>query len=189
MEEVFKDAPAYFLMAAVGTTLYIIKTILVLTSGDAGDGDLSDSSDLEVDHIDGGATFSLVSLQSILAFFMGTGWIGLACVREWNIENPQAILYSAGFGFLMMLMSAFLTFQIKKLNTNPVSNIKSAAGKTGRAYTNIPEKGSGAGQVEITVDGKQQILQAMSSGEGINAFDAVRVDEVDDSGNLIVSKA
>ena len=46
------------------------------------------------------------------------------------------------------------------------------------------------GQVEITVAEKQQILQAMnSSEEAIGAFHAVKVTEVDDSGNLIVEKA
>jgi len=96
---------------------------------------------------------------------------------------------STGFGFVMMLFSAFLTFKIKKLNSIPRVNIGEAIGKTGRAYTNIPAKGEGVGQVEITIGGKQQIMQASSVDEAIKSFDGVSVVSIDDSGNLLVKKS
>ena len=66
--------------------------------------------------------------------------------------------------------------------------MKEAINKTGRAYTNIPAKGDGIGQVEVLVGGKNQILQAFSSGEKIKAFESIKVVNVDDSGNLTVEK-
>lgn len=185
MDSAFNDNPIYTVMALVGTLLYVIKIIMLMVSGDGSmdSGDLDDSS-----HVDGGESFSLVSVQSILAFFMGCGWMGLATLREWNLDEVPALAISAAFGFVLMTLSAFLTFKIKSLNSESRVDMKQAKGKTGRAYTHIPAKGEGVGQVEITVGGKQQILQAMSTSDKIVAFSAVKVDDVDDSGNLIVTQ-
>lgn len=187
MSAIYTENPVFFFMAAIATVLYLVKILLLVFGGDSSDGDLSDSSDLDTHHADGGATFSLVSMQSILAFFMGTGWIGLAAKREWGLTNLEAVLIAAGFGFLMALLSALLTFQIKKLNSKPSFDMSSLVGKKGRAYTNIPEKGHGFGQVEIAINGKLQIVQAQSSGEPIRSFVSVQVESIDDSGFLTVA--
>lgn len=184
MQEIFEQNPVYASLAFIGTFLYILKMALFFISGD-GESDL----DADTDPGDGGASFSLISTQSILAFLMGAGWIGLAAKNEWMLNDTYSILSASVFGFAMMFFSAILTFKIKKLNAIPTINIKEALGKSGRAYTNIPAKGNGIGQVEITVGNKQQILQASSSGEAINSFDSVIVEKVDDSGNLIVKKS
>ena len=122
---------------------------------------------------------------------MGAGWIGLAARQEWMWDNWKSLGAATVFGFMMMLLSSWLTMKIKGLNsTGAEFNVKEAVGKTGRSYTKIPAKGDGMGQVEITVSGKQQILQAMNvSDEVIDAFHSVKVTEVDDSGNLIVEKS
>ena len=184
MKEVFSQNPIYATMALAGTLLFLLKMLLLFFTGD---GDLD--GDFDGDHADGGDTFSLVSIQSILAFFMGAGWIGLAAKNEWGLTDLQGIAIATVFGFLMMLFSSFITFQIKKFNSVTKVDIQEAVGKIGRAYTRIPVKGEGVGQVEITVGNKQQILQASSNGEAINSFEGVKVLKVDDSGNLIVKKS
>lgn len=194
MKMVFQLNPVYFVMATVGTGLFVIKMILLLFSGDDASGiDSTDTGDISdaSGHTDGGEAFTLISIQSILAFFMGTGWIGLAARQEWMWDKWKALGAAAAFGFVMMLFSSWLTMKIKGLNSGGATfNPQDALGKTGRTYTRIPAKGEGMGQVEITVKDKQQILQAMSSSEeSIDAFHAVKVVEVDDSGNLVVAKA
>lgn len=193
MQTVFQLNPVYFVMATVGTGLFIIKMVLLLFAGDDGSGiDSTDSGDLSdaSGHTDGGEAFTLISIQSILAFFMGTGWIGLAARQEWMWDKWKSLGAAAAFGFVMMFFSSWLTMKIKGLNSQGSTyNIKDAVGKTGRSYTRIPAPGDGMGQVEITVSDKQEILQAMSKTEAIDAFQAVRVVEVDDSGNLIIEKA
>ena len=191
MQEVFSENPVYFLLASVGTSLYVLKMLLLLISGDGDSGDI-DAGDVDTgdgDDLDGGESFSLVSIQSILAFFMGTGWIGLAAEREWYLSTMASLLCAAGFGFVMMYFSAYITFKIKKFNSNPRTNYKSAIGNIGRAYTNIPAKGEGIGQVEIAIEEKQRILQASSLNEAIKSFESVKVISVDDSGNVVVEKA
>lgn len=194
MKEVFQLNPVYFVMATVGTGLFVIKMILLLFAGDDASGiDSSDTGDLSdaTGHTDGGEAFTLISIQSILAFFMGTGWIGLAARQEWMWDKWKSLGAAAVFGFVMMFFSSWLTMKIRGLNSGGAKfDIKEAVGKTGRSYTKIPAKGDGMGQVEITVGEKQQILQAMNAtDEAIDAFHSVKVTQVDDSGNLIVEKA
>ncbi|MEM7645945.1 MAG: hypothetical protein AAF203_03455 [Pseudomonadota bacterium] len=186
MTEAFNNEPIYAVMALIGTTLFVLKTLMLFVGGDT-DSDL-DGADLDDPaHVDGAETFTLVSIQSILAFFMGTGWIGLACREEWKLDSMTSLIYAGLFGVAMMLLSSFLTMKIKGLNAIPENKIdRKAIGLTGRAYTNIPEKGEGTGQVEITINGKQQILQASSGAGSIKAFDTVEVVFVDDSGHLTV---
>ena len=190
MLEGFNNEPIYAAMALLGTSLFLLKMIMLFAGGDSdadiGDADVGDA-DLGDSHMDGAESFTLVSVQSILAFFMGAGWMGLACREEWMLDKLPAMGAAVAFGFAMMVLSSYLNLKIKSLNANPVNKIdENAVGHTGRAYTNIPAKGEGMGQVEITLNGKQQILQANSAGDAIKAFTNVKVVKVDDSGNLTV---
>ncbi len=189
MEEIFKDNPVYLLMAGLGTILYLVKMLLLFVGSDADAGDIE--LDVNIDdahHIDGGESFSLVSIQSILAFFMGAGWIGLAARREWMLDGTKSAIAAGLFGLLMAVFSAILTFKIKKLNSTVKFNIKNLIGMTGRVYMTIPERGQGSGQVEINVGGRQQIVPAHSTEERIESFAQIVVEDVDDSGILIVRK-
>lgn len=191
MTEAFNNEPIYTIMALLGTLLFLIKMVLMIVGGDTDTDIDADVDGLELDdasHVNGAQSFTLVSIQSILAFFMGTGWIGLAARQQWGMDSMTSVFAAAGFGFLMMLMSSYLNMKIKGLNATPMNRIdKRAIGLTGRAYTDIPEKGNGAGQIEITVNGKQQILSASSEQAAIKAFTSVKVTFVDDSGNLTVT--
>ncbi len=187
MNEAYQHEPVYMIMALLGTTLFIIKMLMLLLGGDT-DSDL-DGADLDDPaHVDGSESFTLISIQYILALFMGTGWIGLACREEWGLSQIPSFFIAVGFGFLMMLLTSFLNFKIKGLNSVPNNNVdERAIGLTGRAYTDIPKSGAGTGQIEITVHGKMQILQATTnSEEKIKAFSAVKVTRVDSSGNVTV---
>ena len=187
MEEIFQTHPVYAAMAYGGSGLFLIKMILLLVSGDMdADADLSEIND-GVD-MDGGTTFSLISIQSVLAFFMGAGWTGLAANKEWELESIPALGVAVLVGFVFMFISAYFSFKIRGLNKTPQIDIKEVVGKTGRTYTTIPAKGEGVGQVEITVGGKQQILQAMSLDDKIESFTAVKVVSIDDSGSLNITK-
>lgn len=190
MSELFNQHPAYFLMAVFATALYLFKIVFLLIGGDT-DADLDVDTDIDVDsdvHVDGTAAFTLISIQSILAFFMGTGWMGLACRDEWKLSQSSSLLVAAGFGFLMMLLNSYLAFKIKGLNQENKIDFREAIGKEGKAYINIPAKGEGYGQVEINVEGSKRVLQAQSSGEEISSFTTVKVVDVVASSVLVVEK-
>ena len=52
----------------------------------------------------------------------------------------------------------------------------------------IPAKGEGRGKVQVTVDGRRSVVDAISTGESIESFTAVTVLDVRDDDVLIVEK-
>jgi hypothetical protein len=208
----------YFGMAVFGTTLFVLKLVLSLVAGhgdmDAGGLDVGgDASHLDFsgdhggfDHGDvsggdthiehdgaaahpsSGAAFTLLSVQSILALMMGMGWAGLAARVEWHWSGVFALLVAGGFGFAMMVLASFLSFQIRRLNREIVVDVRTCVGTLGRVYLTIPPSGQGQGQIEVTISGRRRILPAVSVGEGIPAFSTAMVLRIEQDGSLLVEQ-
>ena len=191
-DEVFSrswDVSTYFVMGAVGTLLFSIKMFLLLVFGiDDGAGDFDLDGDADVGDA-GDAGFSLFSLLSILSFLMGAGWMGFACRWDWGLEAVPAALAASGFGFSLMLLSSFGMYQMRKMNVVGRYDVNHCVGNIGRVYMSIPAKGQGRGEVQISVDGRQKTLSAISNGEAIESFKAVRVVGVQEGETIIVEPA
>ncbi len=175
------DVVFYFGMGVVGTLLFVIRLALSLFGG--GDSDFDTDIDAGVDS---DVSFSLFSLLSILAFFMGAGWMGLACRLDWELSGLTSAFVSGGFGFVMMLLASGLAYGTRRLNKQIQYDVQTAVGKTARVYLTIPEKGKGQGQVEVTISGRRKVWQAQSTGPELAAFTDVRVVEVQDDETLVV---
>ncbi len=173
------DSVAYLVMAAVGTLLFLIRLGFAMFAGDGGD------FDTDVD-FDTDASFTTFSLLSILAFFMGAGWMGLACRLDWGLGRLASALISAGFGFALLMAASLMTAWMRRLNRHIDYDVRTAIGRTGRVYLTIPERGQGHGQIEITVSGRKKILRAISSEGKIDAFADVKVLETRDDETLVV---
>lgn len=174
------DTVVYATMALAGTALFAVRLLLSLLFGLEGDLDL-DSTDIE--H---GSGFGLFSLQSVLGFFMGAGWAGLAARLEWQQSPGVAALIAGGFGGFLMVLSSTLMFGAKKLTHEVTFELNDAVGKTGTAYLTIPAKGKGAGQLRISVSGRSMTVDAISESEPIEAFESALVTEVRDDKVLVV---
>ncbi|MCA8958952.1 MAG: hypothetical protein KDC38_00505 [Planctomycetes bacterium] len=175
------DVVAYFFMATISTLLFLLRLVFAMFAG--GDGDFDTGMDSGVDS---DVSFTIFSLLSISAFFMGAGWMGLACRIDFDLNGLLAAFISAGFGFLMMGLASVLTFATKKLDWRSDYDVNTAIGRTGRVYLTIPEKGKGLGQVEVSISGRKKIVRAASSGPAIDAFTDVRILEARDDETLIV---
>ena len=182
------DASVYFFMATSSSLMFSLRLGLQLFFGlDGGGGDDFDFESGEIDaHVDSTGAFSLFSLLSILAFFMGTGWMGLTCRVSWEIGPMYSAFAAAGFGFALMMMSSGLLFVVKKMAQESKYDVKSAVGATGKVYSNIPAKGEGFGQVEVNVSGRRKIMNASSTGDAIESFTAVKVVASGDDETLVV---
>lgn len=176
------DTAVYAGMALLGTALFVIRMLLMFVVGGL-DGDI----DFDVEDIEHGTGFSLISLQSIIGFFMGAGWAGLAARLEWGLDTPIAAMIAGGFGLVLMVLSAALMFAALKLKHEVKYEMDDATGKVGTVYMTIPEKGNGTGQVRVTISGRQMTVDAVSSGEKLEAFSSVRIDEVRGDKVLVVS--
>lgn len=176
------DVVVYLIMALVGTLFFVLRLVFALFfGGDAGDldGDMSD-----VGHAD--SAFSMFSLLSILAFFMGAGWMGLTCRVDWDLSSMVSAMAAAGFGIVLMAMASGLMAFARTLNQVVEYDVKTAIGKTASVYMTIPERGKGAGQIKVTVSGRLKMMDAISSGPRIPEFQSVKVLSVGDDGTFVV---
>lgn len=175
------DAVVYVVMAFVGTALFLIRLGFAYFGGDGGDLDV----DADVD----GDAFSFLSVLSILGFFMGAGWMGLACRLDWGLGRLTSSLIAAGFGFAMMMAASAMSYYARRLDQTIEYDVKTAVGRTARVYLTIPEKGQGHGQVEVTVSGRKKIIRAVSNGPRLEAFSDVTIVAARDDETLVAGPA
>lgn len=175
------DVVAYLVMALVGTIFFFLRLVIALFfGGDADvDGDMADVGG-------GDSAFSMFSLLSILAFFMGAGWMGLSCRVDWNLGSMVSAIAATGFGTALMLLASGLMAFARKLNRVVEYDLETAVGKTASVYMSIPERGNGRGQIKVTVSGRLKMMDAISSGPKIPEFKSVKVLSVRDDGAFIV---
>jgi len=178
------DCVVYSALALVGSLLFVLRLLLtfIMDFGDAGEIDIDGD-------VDGSASFSVFSFLSITAFFMGTGWMGLAARLdlEWTV-GPAAIL-ALGFGLLLMFGSAGALYGVKQLAEEKTYDTNTAVGRNGTVYMKIPGENQGAGQVRVSISGRSMIVSARTDGPELDAFTDIKVTESRDDGVLIVEKA
>jgi len=174
------DVVTYSIMALVGTSLFLLR----LAFGLFGGGDFDVDGDVDAGATD--ASFTLFSLLSVMAFIMGTGWMGLACRLDWSLGRPLSAVISIGFGTTMMLLASGMMHVARKLNRDVTYDVKSAVGRTARVYMAIPAKGDGQGQVQVSVSGRLMTRPAVSNGPALAAFASVKVVDVRDDEILVV---
>lgn len=174
------DAVTYSLMALVGTLLFLLRLVLAMF------GDVIGDFEVEVDP-GTDASFTLFSLLSVMAFIMGTGWMGLACRFDWGLGRPVSVVIAVGFGVLMMFLAAGLMYVTRTLDRTVTYDLRTAVGKTAQVYRTVPARDAGHGQVQVTVSGRLMTLDAVSDGAGLEAFTDATVVGVRDDQTLIVT--
>jgi hypothetical protein len=174
------DAVTYFLMAAVGTVLFLLRLIVGLFGGDTGDFDTDAISGTD-------GSFNLFSLLSVLAFIMGTGWMGLAARIDWGLSRPVSVVLAVSFGTTMMFLAAGMMYMTRRLNREVSYDIRTAIGRTARAYMRVPAKGAGLGKVQVSVSGRLMTIDAVSTGPAIAEFADVKVVDARDDNTLVVA--
>ena len=113
----------------------------------------------------------------------------MACRLDWGCGRVKSAIFAGLFGFALMSMTSFLLWQMRKLSESGNYVVADCLGKTGRVYMQIPEKGKGRGQVQITVSGRQKVMEAVSTGEAIESFATVKVTAIEGEETLVVERA
>ncbi|MBT8100303.1 MAG: hypothetical protein KJO82_11155 [Gammaproteobacteria bacterium] len=177
------DVLIYLVMALIGTTFFVIRLVIALFFG--GDGDM----DGDMGDVGGDGAFNMFSILSILAFFMGAGWMGLTCRIDWNLNSMVSAAAATGFGFVLMMMASGLMAFARKLNRVVEYDHSTAVGRTASVYMSIPMKGEGQGKIQVSVSGRLKTMDAASVGPRIPEFTSVKVVSVRDDGTFIVEPA
>lgn len=163
----------YYYLAIFSTLVFAIKLILFTIVG--GDSEVSADFNTETDT---DCSFNFISIQSVLAFFMGFGWMGYAGLAQFKFSQLVSVLAALGVGLAFMIVTAFLMYSVKKLEKTVKKDFTKALNKTGKAYTHFaPNSG---GQVEIEINEQLSVVEAINnSAEEIKSFEPVKVVKVE----------
>jgi len=189
MDILFNDlAPWFTAPALLGTGFLLIQLVLGEIGGDGGldlDLDIDIDTDLHADHP--GAEFGLLSIQSLSAFFLGYGWIGLAAYRFLNVGFTGAALIAVGAGVGVAWLMVYLLRTFLKLQNNTNVSIMQAVGLVGEVYATVPPVGEGKGEIILVINQSQHNYFATQESEDpIPTHTRVRVVRADTASNLIV---
>lgn len=154
----------FWIFALVSTILFFIRIGLMLIG--SGGEDL-EGLDVDVDIGDTDVAFEIFSINSLTAFFMMFGWVGLACYKQYSLSAPKSVLFALLAGVISMYITAYIFKLSKKLVSKGSSfSINDTVGKTAKVYQKI--NAQGRGKVQISVGGGM-----------LREFDAVSEDKKD----------
>lgn len=162
----------YYYIGLFATILFILKLLIFSITG--GDSEVSGDFNTETDT---DCSFNFLSLQAIIAFFMGFGWMGYAGLHQLSMGQIKSFAYAVIAGLIFFFASVFLMFGVKKLEKTIKKDKSSAVGKLGKAYTKFAPDGKG--QIEIEINGQLTISDALNTtNEDINSFEIIKVVEL-----------
>ncbi|MFC1587463.1 hypothetical protein ACFL54_04050 [Planctomycetota bacterium] len=201
------DTRIFLGMAIFGTVLFALRMgmmILGMTDdfgGDDGGADVDDFADVdmdadgdvgadvdadhgEIDHASEG--FKVLSLNTISAFTMGAGWLGLAALSEWGTTQILASGLAYGFGVSMVLLITFMMKSARKLDASGTMKLEAAIAQVGSVYSRIPANREGEGQVQIEINNSERVLPAITDHDKpLNSFTKVIIVDTTKDGRLV----
>jgi len=177
------DNAAWFTVPAVVGTLYFVVQLFLMNAG----GDLDFDVDADGLHgHDATGEIRILSLQSISAFFMGAGWMGLAAYRlldlSFGLSAMVAILGGVAAGWLIVSTSKL----VLKLQSSGNIDIGDTVGLAGDVYVQVPPAGHGRGRVKLVVQNRLREYDAVQDGDvPLPSGTRVKVSRVDTASNTL----
>ncbi len=173
----------FTLCAALGGFLFLGQLVLQFFSGDVDiDATASQHSSGDTD-----TSFKILSFQSLTAFFMMFGLVGLGLLEQLRLLPLAALLGAliAGLGSMWLVTKLFS--MMLGLQSSGNVDIRNAVGNEGQVYLTI--KPNDTGKVQIVIQGRLMTMDAIASDlSEINTGERVRVVKVLDSNVLVVEK-
>lgn len=150
------------------------------------DGDV-DAADAIDAHADSDVSFKMLSLQTITAFFMMFGLVGLALRKEAELVEAWAILGAMIAGlFSVWVISKIMTFMMG-LQSSGTMRLANAIGQEGSVYLRIPA--DGVGKVQVVVHDHLKVFDAVSKkGQEFQTGERVTVVSIAADNKLVVDK-
>ncbi len=166
--------------ALLGGLLFLVWFVLAMVGGVAGDvaGDIF-GADVG---FDADLSFKALTFQGISAFAMMFGLIGLAILRA-DYDVMLALLGGSLAGGFSMYSTAKLFQGFKALESEGTMQMSKSIGARGTVYLRIPS--SGTGQVQVTFQGSERTLDAISNGD-VEIPTGTYISVVDTMGSVLV---
>lgn len=165
---------------ALATSALLALQLVMMLFG-AGDGD----SDADLDP-DGDGGLHLVSVRTVVAFFTGFGWGGVAALESgYGVGLATAAALASGAVFMLGVFG--LMRGLYSMRASGTIDYRNAVGVVGTVYLAVPEAMSAPGQVEVLVQGRLRVVEAFSrSDRPLPRRSRVRVVGLTDANTLIV---
>ena len=174
----------YWLIALLGSFVFIIVIILSFVGGDA---DEIEGLDSEVES-DTGIGFQFITFKNLVGFFTIFGWSGVACIDA-GLSTPLTFIISTFCGLVMMTIMAAMFYFMSKLADSGTLNYKNAIDAIGEVYLTIGANRSKMGKVSVRVQGALRELDALTDAfEELPSGTIIKVIDVTSNGILIVDK-
>jgi len=153
-----------------------------------GDADISSGHSGHEGTLGSAGIFSLFTLRNFINFFLGFGWGGISLAP---VVQSKALLVFLSFliGVVFVAVFAILMRLILKLEKSGNFKIQDCVGETASVYLRIPANHTGAGKIQISINGSVHELNAFTDdAEMLATGSRVRVVKVIDGGSLLVEK-
>lgn len=180
----------FFFCAVVSGLFFLLRIALLLVGVGHGTGDLTPHMDMTHDtHIVGSSdtSFQLLSIQSLTAFFLMFGLVGLTLTRGSGINEGLAILGAFVAGLGTMFLIAYITALMFRLQSSGTMDVRKAVGEEGTVYLTIPADGTG--QAQISVQNRLSIFDAVAADKKpIKTGEHIKVVRVTEGKILVVER-
>lgn len=176
----------FFAAALGGSLFFFLRVLLVLVAGVGGE-DLGDlGGDEGVDGMETEGNLKMLSFNTIAVFLMMFGWMGLTAYLQFGWGAWLSSIISVAVGLVSMFVTAWVFSQFRKLESEGASfDIQQTVGQTAEVYQKIPK--SGAGKIQITVDGiLREVMAESLEGQAIDSFQMVEITGVRNQGLVLV---
>jgi len=126
-----------------------------------------------------------ITLSAVLTFLGLGGWAGVIFNKNTDFGEIGILLGALVTGFVGFAGMVVLINKLKKLETSGNIKLDNAIGKTAEVYLGIPASKSGEGQVQILIQDRLLVYDALTEGKEIKTGEKVLVYEVE-NGKLLV---
>jgi membrane-bound ClpP family serine protease len=162
---------AFWYIALPVSLFFILQTIMTFMGFGGADADIE--TEIE-SHDASDAPFELFSLRNLINFLLGFSWTGISFYDKF--ENKTILIFIAVVvGVIFVAVFFFIIKQMMKLNENNSFTIDKTLQQTGTVYLTIPEKKSGKGKVQISINGAYHELDAITEHEKLENGAVVKV--------------
>jgi len=191
IDNLFENGGIWFTIPAILGSVYFLFQIFM--GGIGGDLDLDMDADFDtgVGHGDTpGAEVGVLSLQTLSAFFMASGWSGFAALRLLDVGMTGAVTIALITGVVFAWALVWLMRKMMRLQNSGNVRLGQAVGLDGDVYIQVPPAGQGSGRVRLIMGTRQREFSAVQPGtEPIASRTRVRVVHADTTTNTLTVEA
>ena len=166
----------YWILALTSTFLFFLKLLLSIFGGDTDtDVDVDLDTGDDVDFSDDVDHESFFSINTILAFFKGAGWIGVICYRFTKFNFSSIIFITFFSGVITFFFAVYLLKYMKSFESSGTLDMRNAVSNVGTVYLTIPGQRGGIGQIQVEIQGRLTTVDAITDKETLKTGEKVLV--------------